>query len=736
MYKSKIHYSGVASLLLFFAGSGLLSAGEITTPVELQKLPFFQGRDYFVLRSGRAEMVLQADRADLGPAFTYMLFDAENSQHSVRKEQAFNFDSERGCAASALGVVLGGHAFTALGHHTQTRWVNPDGLPAVEAVWWAGGIRVTERIVALADRGAFRRTIELESVNMVGEEAVTVRLAVSPGDCEAQDGVLLQSARGARLALVIKEPSPSRVMPEKRSVEIGPLRVLPGGRTAIETLLVVQVPAGEPGPLRERARALRDSLAAEATATRERWAVSSSVTTRDATVQDIFDKARFGLPGMMADDGTMNAGIFEYGAQWVRDTSNTALGALHAGHFELARATLVRMLTRMISKEGVTMVANQFDTPDLEQFDQMGELLHLLRSYRDWTGDDSLVREHRTLLRTLIERPLQPRFRDDTGMVHNCREFWERSFEDAYELAYQTYVILGLREAAELAPALGAEDCASHWRAEADRISRSLLTHPTRSLVHDGHLIKRRNITGAVADEPVGLKTTVPDVPMATEQHHRLMPDATMALPIVFRLVSPRSDLARRTLDELETLWNARWSGGGYERYHSSSQIDQPGPWTFATAFILRAQHEAGLYDRSRRSLEWLNTSAGGRTGAWFEEVPLNRTQLQSCGILPWTSGEIALFVVRHYLGVDFEHGEMVIRPALYPGSPPVSADLRYRKGRLHLDISGSGAIRNAQVNGAKIKGGRDGVIHLPRDFSGGTVAIKTRSEDSSKNTP
>ena len=43
--------------------------------VELNKLSFFYGREYFVLRSGRAQMVIQADRADLGPAFTYLLFD-------------------------------------------------------------------------------------------------------------------------------------------------------------------------------------------------------------------------------------------------------------------------------------------------------------------------------------------------------------------------------------------------------------------------------------------------------------------------------------------------------------------------------------------------------------------------------------------------------------------------------------------------------------------------------------
>jgi len=33
--------------------------------------------------------------------------------------------------------------------------------------------------------------------------------------------------------------------------------------------------------------------------------------TDDATVREIFDKARFGLPAMVADTGVMNAGIFE-----------------------------------------------------------------------------------------------------------------------------------------------------------------------------------------------------------------------------------------------------------------------------------------------------------------------------------------------------------------------------------------------------------------------------------------
>jgi hypothetical protein len=443
-------------------------------------------------------------------------------------------------------------------------------------------------------------------------------------------------------------------------------------------------------------------------------------------VQEIFDKARFALTAMIAQDGTMDGGLLEYGAQWVRDSSNTALGALHAGHFEAARNALQHMLSKMISQDGVTMIAESFETPDREQFDQAGELFHLLRCYRDWTGDDSLIRQHRELLINVVERPLQPQFRDYTGMVHNRREFWERAFEDGYELAYQTYVILALREAAELAPSLGAEDRVARWQAEADRIQHAMLSHPDRALVRDGRLIKRRNVTGAVADDTAGFPGFAADVPLKTERAHRLMPDASMALPIALGIVPARSDLARHTLDDLEGLWNTRWCDGGYDRYHTSGQPDQPGPWPFATAFILRAEHDAGNFDRSRRAFDWLNICQGGRAGLWFEEIPSTRAQCRLSGLVCWTSGEMALFVVRHYLGVSFEHGALAIRPALYPGSPPVQADLRYRQGRLRLEVSGSGPVKSARVNGKKVKPGKDGVLRLPAEFAGGTVVIET----------
>jgi hypothetical protein len=698
----------------------------------LDERSFFLGREYFVLRSGRAELVVQADQADLGPAFTWLLFDARNPAQSARKSRAANFVTGEGFAASGLVVELGGYKFSALGHRTATRWIVEGGIPAVEAVWWAGGVRVTERISAIADSDAFSRTIRLEGADLMGPDSVSLRLTLPWGSRALGSQGIACEGNGARMAVAIRGGTQGRPDPADGSIVIGPLALGPGLSTEVDTLLLAQLPAGDLGSFEARVRRLQASPpAALLAATRARWASSSSVATTDATVRQLFDKARFGLPGMVADDGSIDAGIFEYGLQWVRDTSNTTIGLLNAGHFELAHATLLRLLTKMVRDDGTPMAEGRFEPADIEELDQMGELLHAVREYRDWTGDDSLIREHRAQLLALVERPLQPRFRDADGLVHGRREYWERTFDDAYELIYQTYLVLGLREAAELAEPLGAEALAPHWRAEADRTLHAMLFHPTKSLVEDGCLIKRRSVTGPVVEELTRHRGHLPDAPNTTEKHRRIDPDASLALPIALGLIDPRSALARGTLDRLEALTNSRWSDGGYDRYNTSSEPDTPGPWPFATAFLLRAQHDAGLFERSRRSLEWLNTVQGGRAGAWFEEIPSTRGAEATCALIPWTSGEIALFVVHHYLGVGFEHGALLLRPSLYPGSPPVEADLRYRAGRLHLRVEGSGPARSALVNGRPVEVGPDGTVRLPADFPGGAVAIRCAPEPS-----
>ena len=79
---------------------------------------------------------------------------------------------------------------------------------------------------------------------------------------------------------------------------------------------------------------------------------------------------------------------------------------------------------------------------------------------------------------------------------------------------------------------------------------------------------------------------------------------------------------------------------------------------------------------------------------------------------------------MRHLLGVRFEGDRLVLKPALYPHSPPVKADLRFRKGRLKLEITGAGPVRFAELDGRRIEPDPDGAIRLPADFAGGRVVL------------
>jgi hypothetical protein len=513
---------------------------------------------------------------------------------------------------------------------------------------------------------------------------------------------------------------PSRTIAEKGALEIGPVEIAPGQTLPVVTAFTMEIlPSGKPSAAESpRGPGIGGDDGEPGLVELKSC---SSITTHDAVVQELFDSVRSGLPGMISDNGVADYGMLEYGSQVVRDASNTMLALLHLGQFRLAHAVAEHILRDMVRDQGAAMIDNRFDEPDREELDQMGELLHALKAYRDWTGDDALIRDYRAKLLALIERPLGPAFRDATGMVHNRREFWERTLGDGYEAAYQTYMVLGLRDAAELAEPLGVPDRAKPWRAEADRVLQAMLAHPTCALVRDGHLIKRCGRDGRWM-KLIPARGVADDVPGKTESVHLADPDATVALPIAYGLIDPHSALARKTLDRLEGLWNARWSGGGYGRYHPSGEWDQPGAWPLATCFLMRAQHEAGRLDRSRRALEWLHSIPGGRTGAWPEEIPVVRSTVP--GILPWNAAEVGLFIVRHWLGVRFEGKRLVLRPRLYAGTGPVRADLRFRQGRLDLEITGPGAVEFAEVDGRRLAADPDGAVRLPPDFAGGKLIL------------
>jgi len=730
MNAKRCHWKYAAGLRLLLGaclgGLTTLAGGAEPTALDLQNRGFFHDREYFMVRSGRLQWLIQADRADLGPAVTGYLFDADYIAQN-EKGQAYNFNEAGGVRSSVLEVVSqrSQFAFTAFGEQTRVRWANPDGIPAVEATWWADGVRVTERFAGVADNNTIRREITLAGANLHGDERVTLRLRLPAGNAAATNRALFVTYRGCPQALVVTGDQPLKMDAAKGMIEIGPLTLSPDKTVTIETWLLAQIPANTATAEDFQKQIARVSEAAGPllASTRDRWAKVSRVETDDALVREVFDIARSAVPAIASDNGVQRGGLFQYPAETVRDASQFSLGLTAAGHFELARAMLDRCLRVLLTAEGNAMTGGEFDDPDREELDQSGELLLALRWYTEFAGDDTLAAAYRGKLIALVERPLKPKLRDASGLVHNRREFWEQTMNDAYELAYNTYVIAGLREAAALAPQLGAQDRKERWLKEAAAMEQAVM----KTFVQDGALIKRRNVTGEVARQLVQLRGA-PDTPCRSGEHNLIYPDATMALPLALGLVEPNSTLAANTLNEIEKLRDQRWWGGGYGRYDTSSEINNPGPWGIAGALVLRGQHAGGMLDRSRRTLEWFRNVQGGNGGLYYEQIPLIRSQQGWLGLVTWPTGELPYFVVRHYLGVGFEDGCVVVRPKLYPNSPPVQADLRFRQGRLRLAIDGAGAIASATLDGQPMEVGTDGVVRLPRDFTGGSLVLKTNS--------
>lgn len=214
------------------------------------------------------------------------------------------------------------------------------------------------------------------------------------------------------------------------------------------------------------------------------------------------------------------------------------------------------------------------------------------------------------------------------------------------------------------------------------------MNHPEVALVENNHLIKRRNVADGKMLSRLKYYGWVDGASGKVEALSNIYPDATMALPVAFGLVDPQSALAHNTMEEMNLLWNRRWSTGGYDRYNTTSQGDQPGPWTFATMFIIREAHEAGMYDISRRGLEWMYNTEGGDSGAWHEEIPLIRPSMNTAGL---------------------------------------KARIRYRDSFISYSVEGTGKPVSAIVNDKKYKIGQNGKITLGDDFNGGEIVIRLK---------
>jgi GH15 family glucan-1,4-alpha-glucosidase len=379
----------------------------------------------------------------------------------------------------------------------------------------------------------------------------------------------------------------------------------------------------------------------------------------------------------------------------VRDQANVAAALAMLGAVELSRTMIDRLLAEFVTDAGDTVDSSERRGPADVELDQNGTLLHALDTYVSWSGDLDAVRRHWPRVRALAEFPLQPVFRHpECGLLHNQREYWERhgghGIRDGMELMTQFYVSVGLSSAARLARLIGRDAEAQRWQQEAQRLRQTLLNDQRFGLVEQGRFVKRRNMNGSVQADIVPPADTdlPPGIPLLGDGPHYLNPDASTALPIALGFVDPRGDLARATLAQIEQLWNQRWSGGGYGRYHVTSEPDSPGPWPFPSVFVARAYLEAGADEQVWRVLDWLASVPGGRAGTWFEFYgPRPVPPYPQVGIVPWTWAELVCLFLYHVLGVRPEYDALVLRPRLLSRLERVEARLRLRGHDVKLTV-------------------------------------------------
>jgi hypothetical protein len=609
------------------------------------------GVDYFFLGNGLIQAAIQVLHSPGATPLGLLVTDPDKLKS---KRAALTMDAAAGLGPTMISVRRGRRCFVPRAGGITARWTDSASVPSMTAEWRAGGLAARESFIC-PDRtsATLRRRV---SIRNHSSRPASIRVSTA--------------VPGSRFEKALNIPPG-----ETRSVV---LEYRLAGSTPHPAVALTEVPEASFSP------------AAEAY-----WRKTTRISFGDTLLDGFFSAAKSQLHAAVSRRGTIDGGIWQYNLEWVRDQAFIAMALVMTGQEDRARVILARLLARFISPEGAPMDSSRLRPLEECEPDQNGVLLLALKIYVDWTGDLAFVEKRWAKIRRTANFPLRPEFRHEpSGLIHNRREFWERhsahGIEDGLELAHQVFIALGLKAAADLAGRLGKRAEAKGWNTAASRLEKATLHHPAFALVDQGRLIKRRTIDGAVQAEARPPKSaSLPSrTPLFAPGRHLLDPDTSTALAVAWEFIDPRSDLARATLEGLEKLWNQRWKGGGYGRYHVTSEPDSPGPWPFASLFVARARALAGDGEKARRVLRWLGRLPGAAAGTWFEFYgPRPVPPYPQVGITPWTWAELVILFIRDIVGLRPEGNRVMLRPHPLPGMDRVEASFRVRGIRVDVSL-------------------------------------------------
>ena len=616
-----------------------------------------KGRNYFFLGNGLIQVAVQYNISPKGTPLGLLIMDTTKLGH---KSDAFSFDEQYGLERTMVSIKLNGQTFLPSPDNLKVTW-SDNLFPMVVAKWDAGSISIQESLFC----PDFRTPSLVRQITIKNKSPKT------------SEGILLADLRIDEHGKFEKESFKFSLSPEAEKTYTFRYRLENRKRERIFVEVLEKEPA-------------IDGI-------QSYWKSINSINFNNTKFNHLFSSSKNQIISSIAQNGKMDASIWQYNLEWVRDASYVAIACLMAGHFATAKNILTRLITQFVDIDGSTIDSSRKRPLSEVELDQNGILLYAIWQYRNWTGDKKIVEENWDKIKSLANFPLQDVYWDKKSrLLKNCRESWERhaafGVTDGYEITYQLFPIIGLEKAAEMASELGEDEIADRWRIASQEIKNAFLTHPKFAMIDNGHFIKRRKESGEVHlfFEPPDKSLLNDGIPIKEEEVNSIEPDTMETYPIIFEIVDPKGNIATKTLEHLEKIWNQRWDYGGYPRYNVTSEADFAGPWPLATMLMARAYLENGNNEKVERILNWIYDQSP-EAGSWLEFIFYDfrpSPPMPPLGIIPWAWAEVIMFFVYHLLGVRPQKDSIVIRPWLLNLTDKIEAKIRIRDHSLFLKIS------------------------------------------------
>ncbi len=604
---------------------------------------------YFFLGNGLIQAVVQYSPQGEGTSLGLIIM---NPEMLCKKRDTLTFNADSGLENTQVTVEFENNSQTGPPQDLYVSWFHKSAIPQVLASWQKDDLEIREVFCCpSSDRPILTREITLKNLSDRNKK-FTLKTSTLQKSFSKQVSLRSQDEKKVILCYYFEQTS--------NAVDI----------TESETYPEI------------------DALAY--------WKNIAILDFSNAAYEHLFSIASNQLPAVISQAGKVDASIWQYNREWVRDQAFIIFGMTVGGHHKLAGKLLDRLIKEFVSDEGDCVDSGEKRDPQDVELDQNGILLYVLENYVTWTDDFEIVLQNWQKIVKIAEFPLKAVFRHEpSGMFCNCREYWERhqahGVKDGLELMYQFFPSIGLKSAANLARKMSKNALAQRWEHYAAKLREAVLHHPKYAMVNEKGFIKRLNPDGTIQESIIPREDSgLPDgVPLADKNRtHYLSPDASAVLPIVFEYIAADSEIANATLAQTELLWNQAWDIGGYGRVNVDSEADSAGPWPVASLIIAKANVESKNYGNVGKVLAWLHTLPGALSGSWFELYgPRIAPPYAQLGILPWAWAEVLALFIHHIIGFQPKDNYLRFRPRAIPGMGNIQARLPFRNCTINIAI-------------------------------------------------